>query len=152
MKSFVRALLFVALLATTVSAIKGSPDSTPTAIVDPAAPVFRNLQNDPLFDQRTYEKLREIPVDISLNNVDLRTALRDLTLLALRSDPEREELIFRFSTAATPEERQRKVSIVVRQASVFSVLEYLGEQASFQIRVHRNIVLIEPVPVAGTVP
>jgi len=152
MKSIVRALLVVALVATTVSSIEGSPDSTPTAIVDPAAPVFRNLQNDPLFDQRTYEKLREIPVDLSWNNVALTTALRDLTLQAVRSDPEREELIFRFSTEATPEERQRKVSIAVRQASVFSVLEYLGEQASFQIRVHRNIVLIQPTPGAGTVP
>jgi hypothetical protein len=118
----------------------------------PPFSTFPNLQNDPLFDQRTYEKLREIPVDVSWNNVDLKTALRDLTLLAVRSDPEREELIFRFSTAATPEERLRRVSFQGRQSSVFSVLESLGRQASFQIRVHRNYVLIEPVPVPGTVP
>jgi hypothetical protein len=118
----------------------------------PAPDAFPGLKNDPLFDQGTYEKLREIPVDVSWNNVDLKTALRDLTLLALRADPEREELIFRFSTAATPEARQRKVSFQGEQVSVFTVLESLGAQASFQITIHRNIVLIEPAPVPGTAP
>ena len=118
----------------------------------PAVSVFPNLQNDPLFSQRTYEKLREIPVDLSWNNVPLQTALRDLTMQALRSDPDRESLIFRFASDSPPEARQRPVSLSARQASVFSVLENLGTQASFQIRVHQNIVLIEPRPVPTTVP
>ena len=118
----------------------------------PGGPVFPNLQNDPLFSQGTYEKLREIPVDISWNHVALQTALRDLTMQALRSDPDRESLIFRFASDSAPEARQRWVSLAARQASVFSVLENLGMQASFQIRVHKNIVLIEPRPVANTVP
>jgi len=118
----------------------------------PADNAFPGLKSDPLFDQGTYEKLREIPVDVSFNNLALNIALRDLTLLALRADPDREELIFRFSTAAPPESRLRKVSFQGRQVSVFAVLESLGAQASFQITVHRNIVLIEPAPIAGTVP
>ncbi len=118
----------------------------------PTASAFPNLQNDPLFSQGTYEKLREIPVDISWSNVPLQTALRDLTMQALRSDPDRESLIFRFSSDSLPEARQRPVSLSARQASVFSVLENLGRQASFQIRVHKNIVLIQPRPVATTVP
>ncbi len=145
-----KALLLVSVLALLAGhTLANTPAGT---IRDPAAPIFPNLQNDPLFSQRTYEKLRELPVDISWNNVPLQAALRDLVMQALRSDPDRESLIFRFSTDSAPEARQRSVSLAARQASVFSVLENLGTQASFQIRVHKNIVLIEPRPVANTVP
>ncbi len=106
---------------------------------------FANFTNDPLYDQGTYQLLRDLSVDVPReNNVDLKTALRDLTLATIKSDPGGEQLSFRFESSASPADRQRKVSLPRGRTSVYSVLLSLGQQASFDIKVRRNVVYIVP--------
>jgi hypothetical protein len=110
----------------------------------PAVPDFPHLQNDPLFDQTTYQELRDITVDVSWNNVELGTVLRDLTLMVRTTHPVRAAINFRMSSTASPADRQRKISLTLRGAPVYQVLEYLSQQASFTIKVHPDVVLIMP--------
>jgi hypothetical protein len=104
---------------------------------------FANFTNDPLYDQGTYQLLRDLSVDVPQeNNVALKAALRDLTRAVIRSDPGGEQLIFRFESAAGADVRERKVSLPWVRTSVYSVLLSLGQQASFDIKVRRNVVQI----------
>jgi hypothetical protein len=106
---------------------------------------FANFTNDPLYDQGTYQLLRDLSVDVPQeNNVDLKTALRDLTLATIKADPDGEQLIFRFDSSASPADHERKVSLPRGRTSVYSVLLSLGQQASFDIKVRRNVVQIVP--------
>lgn len=130
-----RALLFATFV---LCAETMAPASTP------AATAFPHLQNDPLFDQATYQKLRDITIDVSWNHVELGTALRDLTLAVRRTHPISAAINFRFSSSATLADRQRKVSLVLKGVPVYEVLEYLSQQASFGIKVHPDLVLIMP--------
>jgi hypothetical protein len=106
---------------------------------------FANFTNDPLYDQGTYQMLRDLQIDVPQeNNMDLKTALRDLTLATIKSDPDDDEIDFRFEETASPADRQRKVSLPRGRTSVYSVLLSLGQQASFDIKVRRNLVYIVP--------
>jgi hypothetical protein len=106
---------------------------------------FANFTNDPLYDQGTYQMLRDLQIDVPQeNNVDLKTALRDLTLATIKSDPDDDEIDFRFDQSAAPVDRRRKVSLPRGRTSVYSVLLSLGQQASFEIKVRRNLVYIVP--------
>jgi hypothetical protein len=106
---------------------------------------FANFTNDPLYDQGTYQALRDITIDVPReNNVDLKTALRDVTLATIKADPGDDQLIFRFESAASPTDRERKVSLPRGRTSIYSVLLSLGQQASFDIKVRSGVVYIVP--------
>jgi hypothetical protein len=135
MKLALRVLLFAILVLCT---------QMPGPATTPPAAAFPNLQHDPLFDQATYQKLRDITVNVSWNQADLGTVLRDLTLMVRKTHPVRAEINFRLSSSATPADRQRKVSLVLQGAPVYQVLEYLSQQASFDIKVHADLVLVMP--------
>jgi hypothetical protein len=135
MRRVLYTLFFAALVVCTETLVSAT---TPTV------PIFPNLQNDPLFDQETYQKLRDITVTVSWNRVELGTALRDLTLMVRKTHPVHADLNFRFSSLVIPADRQRKISIVLTGTPVYEVLEYLSQQASFTIKVHPDVVWIEP--------
>jgi hypothetical protein len=135
MKLIVRVFLLAALLSCPAALA-----SAPT----PAAPIFPHLQNDPLFDQTTYQELRDITVNVSWNQAELGTVLRDLTLMVRTTHPVRAAINFRLSSSASPAERQRKISLTLKGAPVYQVLEYLSQQVPFTIKVHPDVVLIMP--------
>jgi len=106
---------------------------------------FANFTNDPLYDLGTYQRLRDVRIYVPReNNVDLKTALRDLTLAEIKSYPNGDEIDFRFDQSATPEDRLRKVSLQPGRVPIYSVLLSLGQQASFDIKVRRSFVYIVP--------
>ena len=111
-----------------------------------AVPAFPNVQNDSLFDQATYQRLRDTMIDIGWKNADLKTVLRDLTLSTKRENPLGDQINFRFESSTNPTDRQRTINVPSGRAPVFTVLQNLGQQASFGIKVHKNLVLIVPWP------
>ena len=115
-----------------------------TPIIDPPTSVFPNLQNEPLYDQETYQALRDVLVDVSWKQAELGQVLRDLTLAVRTARPIAADINFYLSSSAPPDFRQRRVSILIKRAPVFDVLGYLAEQAGFTIKVHAGVVLIVP--------
>jgi hypothetical protein len=135
MKQFLHAVLTVALVLVAATSAPSSP---------PAASVFPNLQNDPLFDQETYQALRDITVDVSWNRAPLGTVLRDLTLMVRKTYPIAATINFRLSSTAPPTDRQWPISLAVKGGSIYELLENLGQQTGCTIRVHHGLVLIMP--------
>ena len=118
----------------------------------PAVSLLPNLANDPLFDRSTYDKLQDIHVDVSWNNADLRTVLRDLTLLTDREDFTHSDISFRFEPSVGEADRQRKITLRLPDARAMEVLEYLVQSASLTVLIHRDLVLVVPRPVAVSAP
>jgi hypothetical protein len=115
-----------------------------TAIVDPLTPVFPNLQNEPLYDQETYQALRDVLVDVSWKQAELGQVLRDLTLAVRTARPIAADINFYLSSSAPPDFRQRRITIMTKREPVFDVLGQMAEQAGFTIKVHAGVVLIVP--------
>ncbi len=110
----------------------------------PVAPMFPNVSHDPLYDQETYQRLRDITVTISWNQVELRNVLRDLTLAVRSTYPIRAGINFRFSSSMTPADRSRLVSLQAKGMPVYQVLENLSQQVPFTIEVRQELVLLVP--------
>jgi hypothetical protein len=123
---------------------EGAPAPSPTAISDPATPIFPNLQNDPLYDQETYQSLRDVLVDVSWKQAELGQVLRNLTLTVRTARPIAADLNFYVSSSAPPNFRHRRISLMIKREPVFDVLGYLAQQAGFTIKVHSGVVVIVP--------
>ena len=115
-----------------------------TPITDAPAPVFPNLQNEPLYDQETYQALRDVLVDVSWKQAELGRVLRDLTLTVRTARPIAADINFYISSSAPPDFRHRRIHLMMKRQPVFDVLEDLAEQAGFTIKVHSGVVLIVP--------
>jgi hypothetical protein len=103
------------------------------------------FKHDPLFDQETYQKLLDLTIDVPReNNADLKTVLRDLTLATIKANRDDAEIDFRFEPSTSPFDQLRKVSLNSGRASVFAVLHDLSQQAVFDIKIHKNLVIIKP--------
>jgi hypothetical protein len=124
--------------------------ATPATANAPASDPFPYVHNDPLYDQETYQELRDITVDISWSQTTLADALRDLTLMVRNTHPIHASINFGMSSSATPAERARKVNLLLKGAPVYNVLGYLNQQAPFIIKVHPDVVLIIPLPSGKT--
>jgi hypothetical protein len=109
-------------------------------VVDP----FTNVHNDPLYDQETYQKIRDITVDVSWNRVPLSVVLRDLTLAVRNTHPIRAAINFRMSSEASPADRAQRVTLTARGMPLYQVLQNLTQQVPFTIKVRPDIVLIVP--------
>ena len=118
--------------------------SSATSSGTSSTPVFPNLQNDPLYDQETYQALRDVLVDVSWKQAELGQVLRNLTLAVRTARPIAADLNFYVSSSAPPDFRHRRINIMVKREPVFAVLEDLAEQAGFTIKVHAGMVLIVP--------
>jgi hypothetical protein len=68
MKQFLHAVLTVALVLVAATSAPSSP---------PAASVFPNLQNDPLFDQETYQAL-QWPISLAVKGGSIYELLENL--------------------------------------------------------------------------
>ena len=120
----------------------GAATGGPAASTDSSS--FPQVSHDPLYDQETYQQLRDITVDVSWNQVELRTVLRDLTLTVRSTFPIRAAINFRFSSSMTPADRQRRVSLQAKGMPVYEVLESLSRQIPFTIEVRPDLVLLVP--------
>ena len=129
--------LFAMVVITCVPASATSIDTSPT-------PVFPNLQNEPLYDQETYQALRDVLVDVSWKQAELGQVLRDLTLAVRTARPIAADINFYLSSSAPPDFRQRRITIMTKREPVFDVLGQMAEQAGFTIKVHSGVVLIVP--------
>ena len=121
-----------------LGAPSGSPASTP------AFDTFPNLQNDSVYDQETYQALRDVLVDVSWNQVELGRVLRDLTLVVRTARPIAADVNFFMSSSAPPDFRHRRISLTLKRTPVYDVLAYLSQQVGFTIKVHPGVVLIVP--------
>ncbi len=110
----------------------------------PGADPFANVHNDPLYDQETYQKIRDITVDVSWNQVPLSDVLRDLTLAVRQAHPVRAAVNFRLSFEASPADRAQRITFAARGMPVYQVLQNLTLQLPFTIRVHPDVVQIMP--------
>jgi hypothetical protein len=120
-----------------------------SALAQTASPkvrLFPGLRDDPLYDQETYQKIRDITIDVSWNQVELSATMRDLTLAVRNTHPIRGAINFRISSEAPPAFRQQKVSLTMRGVPVYQALEILSRQVPFTIKVHPDVVLIMPGP------
>ena len=109
------------------------------------SPLFPELNRDPLYDQYTYQALRDITIDASWNQAELRPVLRDLTLTVRTTRPVHASINFRFSSMATPADRARRGhGERTGNSAIFNLLEELAQQVPFTIEVHQDLVLIVP--------
>jgi hypothetical protein len=106
------------------------------------------LKKDPAFDEATYRKLQSLPVEVSWDKDDLATVLADLTAKTQKADPTHKGIRFVFAPSEIPGEHdgRRKVSVLLMGVPILAVLEYLSEQAHFQIRVEKDSVLVQTLP------
>ena len=108
------------------------------------SPLFPNLNRDPLYDQETYQALRDITVDVAWNRAPLRIVLRDLTLIVRTTHPVHAAIDFQFSSSASPAARIQPISFQGRGVPIFHLLEELARQAPFTIKIRQDLVLIVP--------
>jgi hypothetical protein len=125
------------MVLTVCLTMPAAADNSPSAL-------FPELNRDPLYDQFTYQALRDITIDASWNQAEMRTVLRDLTLMVRTTHPAHASINFRFSSKATPIDRARLVTVSERGVPIFNLLEELAQQVPFTIRVHQDLVLIIP--------
>lgn len=111
-----------------------------------ADPFYPALQNDPLFDRPTFQKVHDITVDADWKNVPLKVVLRDLTFAVRSTFPIRGDINFRFSSEAQPADRDRIVSLTQKVVPLYQLLEELSQQAGFTIKIRKDLVLIFPKP------
>jgi hypothetical protein len=114
-----------------------------TPIVDPAS-VFTNIHSDPLYDQQTYQALHDVIIDVSWNQTELSRVLRDLTLAVRSAQPVNTDVNFFMSSSAPADFRHRPVSLTMKRATVFEILEAMAGQARFTVKIHPGIVLVMP--------
>ncbi len=112
----------------------------------PADPFYPVLQNDPLFDRPTFQRVHDITIDAAWKNVPLKTVLRDLTFSVRSTFPIHGDINFRFSFEARPAERERIVSLTQKAIPVYQLLEELSRQAGFTIKIRKDLVLLFPQP------
>jgi hypothetical protein len=130
-----RILLFAACVVGTGTVARCDSPS-----VDP----FANVHNDPLYDQETYQKIRDITIDVSWNRVPLSIVLRDLTLAVRNTHPVRAAINFRMSSEASPADRVQLITFTAHGMPLYQVLQNLTQQVPFTIKVRPDVVLIMP--------
>ena len=108
----------------------------------PASDPFPHLQSEPLYDQETYQALRDVVIDVSWNQAELGRVLRDLTLAVRTARPISADINFFVSSSAPADFRHRKVSLIIKRAPVYSILQDLAQQAGIAIQVHPGVVLV----------
>jgi hypothetical protein len=111
---------------------------------DPGTPVFTNLHSDPLYDQQTYQALHDVIIDVSWNHTEMSRVLRDLTLAVRSAQPVNTDVNFFMSSTAPVDFRHRLVSLTMKRATVFQILEAMAAQDGLGIKIHPGIVLVMP--------
>jgi hypothetical protein len=118
--------------------------ATPALAANSPSPLFPELNRDPLYSAFTYQALRDITVDVSWNQAEMRTVLRDLTLIVRTTHPVNASIDFQFSSSATPIDRARRITFRAKGIPIFNLLEALAQQDPFTIKVREDLVLVVP--------
>jgi hypothetical protein len=116
----------------------------PARAANSPSSLFPDLNRDPLYSQFTYQALRDITVDVSWKQAEMRTVLRDLTLIVRTTHPVHAAIDFQMSSSSTPADRARRITFQARGIPIFNLLEALAQQDPFTIKVREDLVLVVP--------